>query len=269
MPVLQMLRAYFGIGDRDPERIAREKIAGRALLLDPELADDLPLLFDFLGVPDPDRPGAPDERRGAAAGARPSRLPPAQRAQPPQDGGRRDRGPALDGRGQRRDAGRAGHLDRGHEDAGDRQLPARVHARRGPAEPIYREISLEPLGEADTRELLRDLAGEDPSLDGLDELIHERTQGNPFFIEEIVRELAESGYLEGERGAYRLARPVEDTGVPATVQAILAARIDRLDPDAKQLLQVASVVGKELGARALRTDRGARAPRSSSRCSAS
>ena len=77
-------------------------------------------------------------------------------------------------------------------------------------------------------ELLRDLAGDDPSLDGLAELIHERTGGNPFFIEEIVRELAEAGNLEGERGAYRLARPVEDTGVPATVQAILAARIDRL-----------------------------------------
>ena len=56
MPVLQMLRSYFGIADADPERIVREKIAGRALLLDPDLADDLPLLFDFLGVPDPDRP---------------------------------------------------------------------------------------------------------------------------------------------------------------------------------------------------------------------
>ena len=102
---------------------------------------------------------------------------------------------------------------------------------------------------ADTSELLRDLAGEDPSLDGLDELIHERTGGNPFFIEEIVRELAEAGYLEGERGAYRLARPIEDAGVPATVQAVLAARIDRLDPAAKQLLQVASVVGKEVSGR--------------------
>jgi adenylate cyclase len=104
--------------------------------------------------------------------------------------------------------------------------------------------------------MLRDLAGEDPSLDGLGELVHERTQGNPFFIEEIVRELDERGYLDGERGSYRLVRPLEDTGVPATVQAILAARIDRLDPDAKQLLQVASVVGKEVGARALRMTAG-------------
>jgi adenylate cyclase len=68
--------------------------------------------------------------------------------------------------------------------------------------------------------------------------------------------MAEAGYLEGERGAYRLSRPVEDSGVPVTVQAILTARIDRLDPNAKQLLQVASVVGKELGARALRLAAG-------------
>ena len=106
----------------------------------------------------------------------------------------------------------------------------------------YRGISLEPLGPDDTRELLRDLAGEDPSLDGLAELVHERTAGNPFFIEEIVRGLAEAGHLEGERGAYRLARPVEDAGVPATVQTVLAARIDRLGPTAKRLLQAASVI---------------------------
>ena len=56
MPVLQMLRAFFGIGEREPEQLAREKIAGRSLLLDPDFAEDLPLMFDFLGVPDPDRP---------------------------------------------------------------------------------------------------------------------------------------------------------------------------------------------------------------------
>ena len=95
-------------------------------------------------------------------------------------------------------------------------------------------MSLLPLGPDSTGELLRDLAGDDPSLDGLAELVHERTGGNPFFIEEVVRELVEAGYLEGERGAYRLTRPVEDAGVPATVQAILAARIDRLEPEAKR-----------------------------------
>src|SRR5439155_22526730 len=69
--------------------------------------------------------------------------------------------------------------------------------------PVYRRVSLAPLGLDSTRELLADLAGGDPSLDGLAEMIHERTGGNPFFIEEVVRELAEAGNLQGERGAYR------------------------------------------------------------------
>ena len=117
--------------------------------------------------------------------------------------------------------------------------------------PVYRRISLMPLGPDSTRELLADLAGGDPSLDGLADLIHERTGGNPFFIEEVVRELVEAGNLEGERGSYRLTKPVEDTGVPATVQAILAARIDRLAA-AKALLQAAAVIGKEVPEPALR-----------------
>jgi adenylate cyclase len=117
--------------------------------------------------------------------------------------------------------------------------------------PVYRRLPLVPLGPESTKELLADLTGDDPSLDGLPELVHERTGGNPFFIEEVVRELVEAGYLQGERGAYRLTKPVGDTGVPATVQAILAARIDRLET-AKALLQAASVIGKELPETALK-----------------
>ena len=71
-------------------------------------------------------------------------------------------------------------------------------------------------------------------------------RGNPFFLEETVRTLVETGALAGERGAYRLTRPVEALQVPATVQAILAARIDRLPPEEKQLLQAASVIGKDV-----------------------
>ena len=131
--------------------------------------------------------------------------------------------------------------------------------------PSYREISLEPLGPADTRELLRDLAGEDPSLDGLAELIHERTAGNPFFIEEIVRELAEAGNLEGERGAYRLAGRSRTPACRPPCRRSSPRASTGSTPDAKQLLQVASVVGKEIGERALRLDRRPRAPRRSSR----
>ncbi len=118
--------------------------------------------------------------------------------------------------------------------------------------PIYRHLSLQPLEQPDTRrDASRHRRRGSLARRPRASLIHERTAGNPFFVEEIVRELVEAEHFEGEQGAYRLVRPVEEAGVPATVQAVLAARIDRLGPDAKQLLQVASVVGKEVGARAL------------------
>jgi len=250
MPVLQMLRAYFGIGDRDPERLSREKIAGRALLLDAEFADDLPLVFDFLGVPDPDRPApqmSPEARQRALA----------------QIVCRLINAPSrhhtvvlviedlhwIDESSESMLAEMVASIDGTQTLAVVNFRPEYSPDWEGATG--YRSLTLKPLAPDDTRELLRDIAGEDPSLDGLEEPIHARTAGNPFFVEEIVRELVESGSFEGERGAYRLLRPVEEAAVPATVQAVLAARIDRLDPAAKQLLQVASVVGKEVGARAL------------------
>src|SRR5262249_16868439 len=79
----------------------------------------------------------------------------------------------------------------------------------------------------------------------LAELICERTTGNPFFVEEIVQALVESGSLSGTTGAYRLTRPVDAIAVPATVQAVLAARIDRLPEREKEVLQAAAVIAKE------------------------
>ncbi len=255
MPVLQMLRAYFGIADADPERLVREKIAGRALLLDPDFASELPILFDFLGVPDPARPApqlSAEARERALRGIVCHLVRAPNRDEPIV---------CLIEDLHWLDEGSAGML--GELFAAVEGTPTLVvvnfrpeYERPWAGPPDYREIALQPLGPADTAELLRDLAGEDPSLDGLAELIHERTAGNPFFIEEIVRELAESGGLEGKRGAYRLVRAVEDSSVPASVQTVLAARIDRLDPEAKRLLQVASVVGKEVAERALRLTAG-------------
>jgi adenylate cyclase len=250
LPILQMLRSFFGIGEREPEQLAREKIAGRSLLLDPDFAEDLPLMFDFLGVPDPERPipQLSAEARQRALGRIVCRL---------VGGPKRSKTLVL-------------VIEDLHWiDEGSNVLLADLVSSIEGTNTLavlnfrpeytppwqrsasYRTIPLEPLAGEDTRELLRELVGENPSLDGLDAPVHERTQGNPFFIEEIVRELAEAGHLEGERGAYRLVRPIEGAKVPVTVQAVLAARIDRLDPAAKQLLQVASVVGKEVGGRAL------------------
>jgi len=252
MPVLQMLRSYFGIADGDPERIVREKIAGRTLLLDPDFAEDLPLLFDFLGVPDPHRPLpqlSAEARHRALRGAvcRLVRAP-----------NRRSSIVTLIEDLHWMDEGSAVLLGELISSVEGTKTLAIVNFRpeydatQWAGASSYRSISLQPLGPEGSRELLRDLAGEDPSLDGLADLIHERTAGNPFFTEEIVRGLAEAGNLEGERGAYWLARPVEGAGgVPASVQTILAARIDRLGPTAKQLLQAASVTNREISERAL------------------
>ncbi|MDQ3724590.1 MAG: AAA family ATPase [Actinomycetota bacterium] len=250
MPILQMLRSFFGISDRDSEQLAREKIAGRALLLDTAFADDLPLMFDFLGVPDPDRPVANmnPEGRQRALGEVLCRL-----VSNPK---RRKTLVLVFEDLHWLDDGSQAMLNRLIEgiDGTNTLVLVNFRPEYQPAwegSPTYEALELQPLARQDTRELLRDLAGDDPSLDGLDEPIHERTGGNPFFIEEIVRELAESGHLVGERGSYRLAKPIEDTGVPVTVQAVLAARIDRLGADAKTLLQAASVVGKEVSGEAL------------------
>ncbi len=250
LPVLQMLRSFFGIGDRDPDQLARERIAGRALLLDPGLSSELPLLFDFLGVPEADRSGPV-----LSAEARQRAL--------------TDVVCRIVNAPTRRKTLVLVIEDLHWIDAGSETMLASLleaisathtlvvvnhRPEYTPAwseAPVYSRLTLAPLEPTHTGELLRDLAGADPSLDGLDEPIHARTQGNPFFVEEIVRELAESEHLQGRPGAYRLVRPIDDARVPVTVQAVLAARIDRLDPDAKQLLQVASVVGKEISAEAL------------------
>src|SRR5262249_21601193 len=94
------------------------------------------------------------------------------------------------------------------------------------------------------RDRRRDVGGGDPNLGELTAAIERKTGGNPFFIEEIVRHLIETGTLVGTKGAYRLARPVNELAVPASVQAVLAARIDRLAEREKQVLHIASVIGK-------------------------
>jgi class 3 adenylate cyclase/tetratricopeptide (TPR) repeat protein len=108
----------------------------------------------------------------------------------------------------------------------------------------YRRLRIDPLPAESAAELLDGLVGRDRSLGALKRLLVERTQGNPFFLEESVQTLVETRVLLGERGAYRLARPLQGIQVPDTVQTVLAARIDRLPPEDKRLLQAASVIGE-------------------------
>jgi class 3 adenylate cyclase len=113
--------------------------------------------------------------------------------------------------------------------------------------PGAQTIALGPLGDSDTAALLGELLGSDPSVGELAAVIAERAAGNPFFAEEMVRELAQRGVLAGERGGYNCRADVADVAVPATVQAAIEARIDRLTTPAKRTLNAASVIGARFG----------------------
>jgi class 3 adenylate cyclase/tetratricopeptide (TPR) repeat protein len=110
----------------------------------------------------------------------------------------------------------------------------------------YTQLRLDPLPPASAEEFLAGLLGDDPSLTPLMQLLIARTEGNPFFLEESVRTLMETWVLVGEPGAYRLAQALPTIQVPATVQAVLAARIDRLSSEDKRLLQTVAVIGHEV-----------------------
>jgi class 3 adenylate cyclase len=108
-------------------------------------------------------------------------------------------------------------------------------------------IALAPLSDSETAALVCELIGDDPSVGELGQTIAERAAGNPFFAEEIVRELAGRGVLQGQRGAYVSTADVAKVSVPATLQATIAARIDRLDPKAKRTLSAAAVIASRFG----------------------
>jgi predicted ATPase len=110
----------------------------------------------------------------------------------------------------------------------------------------YTQLRLDPLPPANAGELLQAHLGDDTSLAPLKQLLIGRTEGNPFFLEESVHTLVETGVLIGAPGAYRLVKPLDNLQVPATVQAVLAARIDRLPSEEKRLLQTAAVIGNEM-----------------------
>ena len=242
LPILEVFRAYFGITVEDDPRSAREKIAGRMVVLDQSFAEALPLVFDFLGVGDPERPAPrldPEVRQRQLIGVMRQVIQSA--AQPTV---------TLIEDLHWLDAASAEFLEQMVDArAGSRSLLLLNFRPEYHAEWMqkswYRQIPLTPLGRDSIAELLSDLLGNDPSLAALAGAIHARTGGNPFFTEEVAQSLIESGHLEGTRGAHRLVTPIERLEVPATVQAVLAARIDRLPEREKRLLQVASVIGKD------------------------
>jgi class 3 adenylate cyclase len=122
---------------------------------------------------------------------------------------------------------------------------ARVHGAQ--------TIALAPLSDSETAVLVSGLLGPDPSVGALGQTIAERAAGNPFFAQEIVREVAERGVLQGQTGAYVSTADVSEAKVPATLQATIAARIDRLSPKAKRTLSAAAVIGSRFSRGLLET----------------
>src|SRR5271167_3037440 len=126
---------------------------------------------------------------------------------------------------------------------------------RGPLTqlPGAQTVALAPLSDSETEALVSGFLGLDPAVAGVVSMITERAAGNPFFAEEIVRDLAERGVLHGERGGYVSRADVGEVSVPVTLQATIAARIDRLDPKAKRTLSAAAVIGSRFSRGLLET----------------
>ncbi|MBP1726855.1 MAG: family ATPase [Deltaproteobacteria bacterium] len=245
LPVIDLLKSYFAIEDRDGPRAVREKVTGKLLTLDRALEDSLPALFSLLEV-------AIDDPRWQV-------LDPPQRRRITLDAVKR----LLLRESQVQpllvvfedlhwvDSETQALLDRLVESVPAARLLLLVNYRpeyqhTWGSRTYYTQLRLDPLPPESAEELLGALLGPDMSLEPLKRMLIAKTEGNPFFLEESVRSLVETGYLLGERGAYRLGRSLPTIQVPATVQAVLSTRIDRLPPEDKALLQTASVVGKDV-----------------------
>jgi transcriptional regulator with AAA-type ATPase domain/tetratricopeptide (TPR) repeat protein len=244
LPVIDLLKAYCGIGDRDDQRAIREKLAGKLLALDPALEFALPAFLTLLDLPVDDRAWQaldPAGRRQRTLDALKRLLLRESQVQPL----------ALvfedlqwiDGETQALLGSLAESLP------GVRLLllgsyrPEYAHGWGSQA--YYTQLRIDPLPRESVEVLLEVLLGSDPSLDPLKQLLIQRTEGNPLFLEESVRALVETGALTGARGDYQLARDLPAIHVPGTVQAILTTRIDRLPPEEKRLLEIAAVIGKD------------------------
>jgi tetratricopeptide (TPR) repeat protein len=244
-PVIEILRAYFELDALDPASRVTEKVAATIRDLDPALGEAVPpilSLLDALPADDPFRTLDARERHDRVVDALTHVLLKEAERQPLVL--------VLENL-QWVDGETQAFLDRLLDRIPTTRLlllvdfrPEYEHDWAG--RPGFTHLAIDPLSAAATGELLSELLGDHPSLRPARELLIQRSGGNPFFLEEIVRTLVETKVLVGERRAYRLGRELQSPQVPATVQAVLAARIDRLPSDEKLLLQSAAVVGSEV-----------------------
>ena len=245
VPVIDLLKHYCHVDDDDDARTVRAKVTGQVLTLDETLQDTLPALLALLDVlPDdsPFRQLDPPQRRQRTLTALKRVLLRESQVQPLL---------LVCEDLHWIDTETQALLDSLVESLPAAQLLLLVNYRPEyqhgwGSKTYYTQLRLDPLPPASAEAFLVALLGDDPSLMPLTQLLIARTEGNPFFLEESVRTLVETGALVGEPGAYRLTHALPTAQVPATVQAILAARIDRLPPEDKRLLQTAAIIGAEV-----------------------
>ncbi len=252
LPVIDLLKAYFGIDDRDQTRSVQEKVTGKLLALDRAFEPLLPAFLTLLdvAVEDPDWQALePDERRERTLDAIKRLLLRESQVQPLL---------VVCEDLHWIDSETQTLLDRLVDSLPAARLLLFVNYRpeyqhSWANRSYYSQLRLEPLPPESAEELLQVLLGEDTSVEPLAQSLIELTQGNPFFLEECVRSLAETEVLVGGRGSYRVRHSADAPRVPPTVQAVLAARIDRLPPNGKSLVQMASVIGKDVPGDLLQT----------------
>jgi class 3 adenylate cyclase/tetratricopeptide (TPR) repeat protein len=247
LPAIDLLKSYFKIAPEDDERARREKVNGKIVTLDRSLEDTLPYLFGLLGIVQGDEPLAPldpQTRRRRTLEAIKRILVRESLSQPLivefEDLHWIDSETQallnllVDGIATARILLLVNYRPEYHHQWGSKTY--------------YSQLRLDPLGAASAQELLTALMGDDEASSlPLKRLIIERTEGNPFFMEEMVQALLEQGVL-ARNGTLKLAKPLDHIRVPSTVQAILASRIDRLPAPEKELLQTLAVLGREFSA---------------------
>ncbi len=245
LPVIDLLKSYFQIDARDEPRAIREKVTGKVFSLDRALEPGLPAFLTLLDVPVDDSKWEaldPPTRRQRTLDALKRLLIRESQVQP--------LSLALEDL-HWVDSETQGLLDSLVESMPTASMllmvnyrPEYQHGWGGKS--YYTQLRIDPLPPSSCEELLEGLLGADEHLRPLKQRLIKQTQGNPFFLEESIRTLAETQVLVGERGNYRLDKPLAGIQIPATVQAILSARIDRLSPLEKHLLQAAAVIGVDI-----------------------
>jgi class 3 adenylate cyclase/predicted ATPase len=243
LPVIDLLRNYFRIATEDDERSRREKVAGKIAILDRSLAGTLPYLFTLLDIVESEDPLAQMDgqiRKQRSLEAIKRILLRESLNQPLivifED---------------------LHWIDEQTQELlnllADSIATAKIlllvnyrpeYSHQWNSKTYYTQLRLDPLDRESADEMLTALVSEGKDLAPLKRLIIERTEGNPFFVEEIVQALFEDGVLR-RNGAVKLAKPMNSVKVPATVQTVLASRIDRLSPEDKELLQTLAVLGRE------------------------